>query len=67
MKIGTVKVFNETKGFGYITEDGGGDFFVHISGLVDEIKTNDRVIFEVQDGRKGMNAVNVRLTTEPKQ
>lgn len=64
MKKGTVKFFNPTKGFGYIKEEGSNvEFFVHVSGLKDEIKENDRVLFEVQDGRKGPNAVNVRLDT----
>lgn len=59
---GTVKFFNNTKGFGFIKpSDGGDDIFVHSSGLVDEIRENDEVKFEVQRGKKGMNAVNVEL------
>lgn len=59
---GTVKFFNPTKGFGFIvSESDGKDIFVHISGLKDEINQNDKVIFEVQDGKKGLNAINVRL------
>lgn len=62
MQKGTVKFFNETKGFGFITpDDESKDVFVHVSGLEDEIREDDRVVFDVQDGRKGPNAVNVRL------
>jgi len=60
MQKGTVKFFNETKGFGFITpDDESKDVFVHVSGLEDEIREDDRVVFDVQDGRKGPNAVNV--------
>ena len=59
---GTVKFFNETKGFGFITEDGSeAEIFVHVSGVKDTIKKNDRVSFDIQDGKKGTNAVNVKL------
>ena len=62
MSKGTVKFFNESKGFGFITEEGSNkEHFVHASGLVDEIRENDEVEFDLQDGRKGLNAVNVRL------
>ena len=62
MKEGTVKFFNNTKGFGFIKpSDAGDDIFVHESGLIDEIRENDRVKFEVEQGRKGLNAVNVEL------
>ena len=61
MKNGTVKFFNEEKGFGFIKEEGGQDIFVHVSGLKDSIKENDQVVFEVQEGKKGLNAVNVKL------
>jgi cold shock protein len=63
MKTGTVKFFNEQKGFGFIKEEGGQDIFVHVSGLKDQIKENDHVVFEVQDGKKGLNAVNVKLAS----
>jgi len=62
MKEGTVKFFNEAKGFGFITpSDGSPDIFVHVSGLEDKVRENDKVTYEVQNGRKGLNAVNVRL------
>ena len=61
MKNGVVKFFNEAKGFGFITGEDGKDVFVHVSGLKQEVRQNDRVVFEVQEGRKGVNAVNVRL------
>ena len=59
---GTVKFFNSEKGFGFIKhDDSSKETFVHVSGLIDEIKENDKVEFELQQGRKGMNAVNVKL------
>jgi|TARA_B110000238_G_scaffold101955_1_gene111079 CspA family cold shock protein len=62
MNKGTVKFFNESKGFGFITEEGNNEeHFVHVSGLVDEIRENDEVEFDLQDGRKGLNAVNVKV------
>ena len=62
MQSGKVKFFNETKGFGFIKVEGSDkDVFVHISGLIDEVKENDDVTFEIEQGRKGPNAVNVRL------
>jgi cold shock protein len=62
MKNGIVKFFNETKGFGFIkANDSNEEFFVHVSGLKEEIRQNDEVLFEVQEGKKGLNAVNVRL------
>lgn len=57
---GTVKFFNETKGFGFITpSDSKTDIFVHVSGLIDEIQENDEVTYEEETGRKGLNAVKV--------
>ena len=62
MSNGTVKFFNESKGFGFITEEGvDKDHFVHISGLVDEIREGDSVEFDLQEGKKGLNAVNVKV------
>jgi cold shock protein len=61
MNTGTVKFFNETKGFGFITMDNNKDVFVHVSGLKEEIRENDKVVFDLQEGQKGVNAVNVRL------
>ena len=61
MSKGHVKFFNETKGFGFIVEeDTNKEYFVHVTGLVDKIKENDEVEFELQEGRKGLNAVNVK-------
>ncbi len=58
---GTVKFFNESKGFGFIKHDNSSEeTFLHVSGLKDQVKENDRVEFELQQGRKGMNAVNVK-------
>ncbi len=62
MNKGVVKFFNETKGFGFIIEDGSNqEYFVHVSGLKQKIKENDQVEFEVEQGKKGLNAVNVTL------
>jgi CspA family cold shock protein len=62
MNNGTVKFFNETKGYGFIKEnDSDNEYFVHATGLVDEIRENDEVTFELQEGKKGLNAVNVKL------
>lgn len=59
---GTVKFFNETKGFGFIKPDNSNaDIFVHVSGLIDEIRQNDHVEYEEERGKKGINAVKVRL------
>jgi CspA family cold shock protein len=57
---GTVKFFNEAKGFGFIKpSDSQSDIFVHVSGLIDEIRENDEVTYDEERGKKGMNAVNV--------
>jgi CspA family cold shock protein len=62
MSKGTVKFFNESKGYGFISEEGTNkDHFVHISGLIDEIREGDLVEFDLQEGKKGLNAVNVKV------
>lgn len=63
MQQGTVKFYNEAKGFGFISpENGGEDIFVHSSGLKSRtIRENDKVVFDVEQGKKGLNAVNVKL------
>ncbi|SEQ73731.1 cold-shock DNA-binding protein family [Hyunsoonleella jejuensis] len=62
MSTGTVKFFNDSKGFGFITEEGSEkEHFVHISGLIDEVREGDSVEFDLQEGRKGLNAVNVKV------
>ncbi|MBI9060808.1 MAG: cold shock domain-containing protein [Marinilabiliaceae bacterium] len=61
MNKGTVKFFNETKGFGFIAEENGKEHFVHVTGLIDEIREGDEVEFDLQEGKKGLNAVNVKL------
>ncbi|GAB4150493.1 MAG: cold shock domain-containing protein [Bacteroidia bacterium] len=62
MKNGVVKFFNETKGYGFIISDENQqEIFVHVSGLKQKVQQNDRVVFDVQEGKKGLNAVNVML------
>jgi CspA family cold shock protein len=62
MSKGTVKFFNESKGFGFIKDaDSSKEYFVHSSGLKDSINENDEVTFDLQEGKKGLNAVNVKL------
>lgn len=61
MLQGTVKFFNESKGYGFITEESSNkEHFVHISGLIDKISEGDRVEFDLKEGKKGLNAVNVK-------
>jgi len=61
MPNGTVKFFNETKGFGFIKDnETGKEIFVHATGLVDKVRENDEVTYEISDGKKGPNAVNVK-------
>jgi len=62
MSKGIVKFFNESKGFGFIKDaESDKEYFVHVSGLKDQIKENDEVTFDLQEGKKGLNAVNVKL------
>jgi CspA family cold shock protein len=62
MATGTIKFFNNSKGFGFITPDQGGkEVFVHVTGLIDEVREGDSVTYEVQDGKKGPSAVNVKI------
>ncbi len=62
MNKGTVKFFNDTKGFGFILEEGTGkEHFVHVTGLIDEINEGDNVEFELEEGKKGLNAVKVSV------
>lgn len=61
MLQGTIKFFNESKGYGFISEDGSNkDHFVHVTGLIDKVSDGDKVEFELKEGRKGLNAVDVR-------
>ncbi len=62
MKQGTVKFFNKTKGYGFIKEnESEKEFFVHVSGLIDQIEDGDEVTFDLEEGKKGLNAANVKL------
>jgi CspA family cold shock protein len=62
MNKGAVKFFNEDKGFGFIVdEESRKEYFVHVSGLIDKIREGENVEFELEEGRKGLNAVNVKL------
>ena len=61
MNQGTVKFFNTDKGFGFIKDDNSStEYFVHVTGLVDQISEGDAVEFELKEGKKGLNAVNVK-------
>ncbi len=62
MKEGKVKFFNEAKGFGFIKDsETDEEYFVHVTGLIDRINEDDEVSFELKQGKKGLNAVNVKL------
>jgi len=61
MNNGTVKFFNESKGYGFVIDnDTKKEYFLHVSGLVDDVKEGDHVEFELKEGKKGLNAVSVR-------
>ena len=63
MAQGTVKWFNDQKGFGFITpEDGSRDVFVHLNGLIDKINEGDKVSYDVEETQKGLNAINVKIS-----
>ena len=63
MQQGTVKFFNESKGFGFIIPaNGDSEIFVHSSGLLDNIRENDSVSYDVEQGKKGLNAINVKIS-----
>jgi CspA family cold shock protein len=61
MNTGFVKFYNETKGYGFIKDDqdSSKEYFVHATGLTDKVKQNDRVSFDLKEGKKGVNAINV--------
>ncbi len=62
MKTGKVKFFNNTKGFGFIKDnESDEEYFVHVSGLIDQVREGDEVSFELKEGRRGMNADQVKL------
>lgn len=61
MATGTVKFFNESKGYGFIVDDESGkEVFVHASGLSESVRENDKVSYDETEGRKGINAINVK-------
>lgn len=62
MQKGTIKFFNENRGFGFITpQSSENEIFVHISGLIDKVRENDEVVFDVVQGPKGLSAVKVKI------
>jgi cold shock protein len=61
MNKGTVKFYNDAKGFGFIKGEDGQEIFVHATGLKEDIRENDEVVYEVEKGKKGLNAVNVSI------
>ncbi|SMD38983.1 cold shock protein (beta-ribbon, CspA family) [Reichenbachiella faecimaris] len=61
MKQGKIKFFNESKGYGFVVDDEDSkEYFLHISGLVDQVKEGDAVTFDLKEGKKGLNAVDVK-------
>ncbi len=68
MQTGTVKFFNEKKGYGFIkVDESNEEIFVHATALVDEIQKDDKVSFEVKEGKKGLNAINVKRDEEAEE
>ncbi|GAB4048913.1 cold-shock protein [Spirosoma litoris] len=66
MHTGTVKFFNEAKGYGFIRpDDNGDDIFVHATGLIDQIQKNDKVEFAIEHTKRGLNAIQVKLFLSP--
>lgn len=63
MKKGKVKFFNEAKGFGFIAGEDGQEVFVHVSALKGEIRENDVVTYDTENGKKGLNAINVNVVS----
>ncbi|MBS7334047.1 cold-shock protein [Faecalibacter bovis] len=61
MQEGTVKFFNEEKGFGFITNANGEDVFVHVTGLIDRVSEGDQIVYKLENGKKGLMATNVKL------
>ncbi len=61
MEKGTVKFFNKEKGFGFIKSENGQEYFVHLTGLKEEVRENDEVVFDLQEGKRGLVAVNVKI------
>ncbi len=62
MYQGTVKFFNESKGFGFVVDNSSQEeIFVHVTGLIDNIREGDQVTFNTERGKKGMNAVDVKI------
>ncbi len=61
MNKGTVKFFNDTKGFGFIKGENGQEVFVHVTGLKEDIRENDEVTYDIEEGKKGLSAVNVSI------
>jgi CspA family cold shock protein len=62
MFTGTVKFYNEAKGFGFIVDDATqNEVFVHATGLIDKVAQNDKVSYDIKDGKKGPNAINVKI------
>ena len=64
MSTGVVKFFNDSKGYGFIKEDDNDtEHFGHVSGLIDRITEGDKVEFELKEGNKGLNAINVKVVS----